>query len=234
MTAEEIRALFAEINDKLAESGLSGELLICGGALMALSYNRERVTEDIDALYQPKDEIEAIVAQIAENHGLPKDWLNDMVTQSIQLSDFESEVIVEMSHLVVRAVILEVLLTMKLMACRDKDENDIRLLVSRMGNFDFDEVMDLVRKYVPSNRLMYAPHFLTALFSGINDKDLARMHYRQFHKDEDLIDALSEFSADYTFPKCFPLHEVLTMPCTGELMENAKCYVQYLIDEGMS
>lgn len=232
MTSEHIRALFCEINDRLAESGLSGEILVCGGALMALSYNRDRVTEDIDALYQPKDEIEMIVTKIAEEKGLPTNWLNDMVTQSVQLSGFDSEVIIKMSHLVVRAVILEVLLAMKLMASRDKDANDIRLLVSRMGNFNFDEVMSLVRKYVPSNRLMYAPYFLTELFAGISDKNLARMHYRQFHNDEDLVDALSEFAADYTFPKCLPLDEVLKISCTGKLMENAKCYVQVLVDEG--
>ncbi len=234
MTAEQIMDLFQKINAELEKISLNGTILICGGALMALNYNRERVTEDIDALFRPKEEFEQIISDLADKHGLPKNWLNDEITKTLSLSDYESEVIAHFSHLEVRAVTIEVLLAMKLMACRDKDANDIKLLVSRLGNFDFDEVMELVRKYAPSNRLMYANYFLKAIFNGIGKKDLSKLHYSQFHKSGELVDALSEFAADHTFPQCHPLDDVLKMACKGPLMENAKAYVQYLVDEGHS
>ena len=231
MTVTEIRALFNELNQKLERAGLTGEILICGGALMAIAYNKERITEDIDALYTPKKEFEEIILQIAHTHNLPDNWLNDTVSQSINMSDFESETIIELSSLRVKAVVLEVLLTMKLMACRDKDSDDIKLLVARMGNFDLDEVMNLVLKYVPSHRLIYASGFLKALFERVSEKDMALLHYRQFHQDEYLINALSEFAINYTFPKCHPIEKVLEMKCDTEQMEHSQAYVRYLFDE---
>ena len=231
MTDTEIRALFNELNQELEREGLTGEILICGGALMAISYNKERITEDIDALYTPKHEIEEIIRRVARSHNLPDNWLNDAVSQSINLSDFESETIIELSSLRVKAVVLEVLLTMKLMACRDKDSDDIKLLVARMGNFDLDEVISLALKYVPSHRLIYASGTLKALFEKVSEKDMARLHYKQFHQDEDLINALSEFAVHFTFPKCHPIEIVLEMKCDTEQMEHSQALVRYLFDE---
>ena len=231
MNKQDIQRLFEEMNDLLAEKGISGELLICGGALMALSYNKERVTEDIDALYMPKEDIEEVVRLISKKNKLPDNWLNDMVSQSINLAALDSISILSFSNLTIRAVTLEVLLTMKLMACRDKDMGDIKYLVARLGCFDFDKVMELVLKYAPKNRLMYAPHFLTSIFAGMNEKEMARLHYMQFHHDESLVDGLAEFAADYTFPFCRSLQEILEMECHSEIMKNAQGYVRYLVDE---
>lgn len=60
---------------------------------------------------------------------------------------------------------------------------------------------------------------------------MAFLHYKQFHQDEYLINALSEFAVNYTFPKCHPIEKVLAMKCDTEQMEHSQAYVRYLFDE---
>jgi hypothetical protein len=46
---------------------------------MALAYSRDRVTRDLDAVFEPKREIYDEAAQMANDLGLPENWLNDAV-----------------------------------------------------------------------------------------------------------------------------------------------------------
>lgn len=47
LTKEEIRAYLSEMNDRLAEHGVSGEVVLCGGAVMSLVYDARPSTKDI-------------------------------------------------------------------------------------------------------------------------------------------------------------------------------------------
>ena len=46
---------------------------------MALVYDARNSTYDIDALYKPKDVLTDVIAEIAKEHGLSSQWLNDDV-----------------------------------------------------------------------------------------------------------------------------------------------------------
>jgi len=44
---------------------------------MSLVYDARDSTQDVDALYEPKNEISDIARSIAQEYGLEKDWQND-------------------------------------------------------------------------------------------------------------------------------------------------------------
>ncbi len=46
---------------------------------MSLAYNRDRVTRDLDAVFEPKREIYDEAARMSADLGLPDGWLNDSV-----------------------------------------------------------------------------------------------------------------------------------------------------------
>ena len=54
-------------------------MVIVGGAAMTLVYRRDRVTRDVDAIFEPKMMIYQEVALMAEEHNIPANWLNDAV-----------------------------------------------------------------------------------------------------------------------------------------------------------
>lgn len=49
--------------------GVRGEMLIVGGAAMALAYNTRRATRDIDAVFEPKATIHQAAQTVATTHG---------------------------------------------------------------------------------------------------------------------------------------------------------------------
>lgn len=46
---------------------------------MALAYDQERLTRDVDALFVPVPEVRQIAEDMSAAHGLEPDWLNDAV-----------------------------------------------------------------------------------------------------------------------------------------------------------
>lgn len=48
-----VLALFRELSERLAETGVTAQLFVVGGAAMALAYDRGRLTRDVDALFVP-------------------------------------------------------------------------------------------------------------------------------------------------------------------------------------
>lgn len=90
MTKKQLENLLKELNRRLASLDLIGEILICGGALMALTYNRERLTEDIDGIFEPVQEIRRLVGEIAADWHVEPDWLNDHVREYLDLTIKES------------------------------------------------------------------------------------------------------------------------------------------------
>lgn len=53
--------------------GLVGKMYVVGGAAIALAFDSRRSTESIDAVFEPKTEIDAIAGHMAEERGLRRD-----------------------------------------------------------------------------------------------------------------------------------------------------------------
>ena len=69
--------LFQEHSENLQARGLQAQLFVVGGAAMALAYDQQRITRDVDAIFEPAPEVRDIAESIADRHGLEPDWLND-------------------------------------------------------------------------------------------------------------------------------------------------------------
>jgi hypothetical protein len=83
MKKEEIVKYLGMLGEELLRRGKTGEILLTGGAAMCLVHEARDMTKDVDALYEPKSDINEIVKRIAEKEHLPEDWMNDSGTGAL-------------------------------------------------------------------------------------------------------------------------------------------------------
>ncbi|MCM3656432.1 DUF6036 family nucleotidyltransferase [Agromyces mediolanus] len=140
--APEVRALLDELAERLAAAGISGSIKIAGGAAMLLNYPDDpavRVTRDIDAMIEPSGDLERIVAEMAEDLGLPARWLNAAGSGWLRVSGTP----VASGSLSVSVASPRELIAMKLAAGRDKDASDLVLLARHEGLTDPAALVDI-------------------------------------------------------------------------------------------
>jgi hypothetical protein len=99
---------------------------------MCLVFHAREATKDIDALLVPALELRRAAQVVANNEGLPDNWLNDAVKGFLSKNG-EFEVFEELSHLRVYVPHPGYLLAMKCLAMRLSEEfqdvNDTRVLL---------------------------------------------------------------------------------------------------------
>lgn len=66
---------------KAEAAGLEPEIAIYGGTVMMLAYNVREGTQDVDAIFRPREELQSLIAQVGTELNLSPDWLNDNVGQ---------------------------------------------------------------------------------------------------------------------------------------------------------
>ena len=139
-----------KLGEELEKRGLEGEIILTGGASMCLVHSARDMTQDVDALYEPKAEINEIVKKIARENNLPLDWLNDsvkgFVNEKIETMDFA-----QFGALKITSVTPEYLLAMKLMSARTtgQDYNDIKYLLRKLNVRTVSEAHAVVEKFFP-------------------------------------------------------------------------------------
>lgn len=163
---EQVRRLFDELSDELGRRGARGEIFMVGGAAMALAYDARRVTRDIDAVFQPKEEVYAAAATVAARHDLPDDWLNDGVKGFLPGDDPQARPVYESEALRVDVASPQYLLAMKLLAAREQDVDDITLLYRLCGFASVAEGLDLVESVYPGRAIAPKVQFLLEEFFG--------------------------------------------------------------------
>ncbi len=145
-----IVAALQALGDDLLRQGVRGQIFIVGGAAMALAYSTRRVTKDIDAVFEPKAFIYRAAARVAEQHGLPDNWLSDAVKGFLPGSDEEARPVPEVRGLEVTTASPRYLLAMKLMAMRfGEDDEDIEILLRECGVRSAGEALDLLQRMYP-------------------------------------------------------------------------------------
>jgi hypothetical protein len=150
-TRAKILGALQALGDELTRQGVRGQIFIVGGAAMALAYSTRRVTRDIDAVFEPKSSIYAAAARIAEDLGLPDDWLNDAVKGFMPGEDEQARPVPEITGIEITTASPEYLLAMKLMAMRfGEDDEDIQILLRACGLHKVEEVLDLLKRLYPS------------------------------------------------------------------------------------
>jgi hypothetical protein len=155
MTKEQIFGYLRQLGSELDALGMSGEILLTGGAAMCLVHEARDMTKDIDALYEPKEIINTLAAKIAERERLPAGWLNDGVKGFIEpnapIEDFASY-----KGLKIQTVSAEYLLAMKLLSARygEKDYEDILFLLNKLGITTRQRATDTLLAFYPPSRIL--------------------------------------------------------------------------------
>lgn len=140
--------LLEELNRRLSEKNLYGEIIIVGGAALALAFDARDSTRDIDCIFEPSPPIREIISDMEKEYHLPKDWLNDGVKGFIT-KKMNFDVYSEDSNLKVSTLDAEGLLAMKLTSARTdtKDMQDSLFLMKKLKIKAESELFDIIQKY---------------------------------------------------------------------------------------
>ncbi len=156
LTLEEIRGLLRELIRRLESDGLAITIRLVGGAAIALSGHSRRVTRDVDASYSATDTVEQIIAAIADERGLPTNWLNSSAAAFIPSGATWNEINLGDGHHAFVAS-LDTLLAMKLSSARQRDMEDISFLVAALGIEDPNEAVRIAEELYGDDDVAYSP-----------------------------------------------------------------------------
>lgn len=162
LSKNDIEKLLIEVNEKLKERGKFGEIIIAGGATLALVFNARNTTKDIDALFRPSQEMREIINEIANENDLDSDWLNDGV-KGFFTEKMRADLYKEYSNLSVYTVNAESMLALKLTSARfdSKDMADSIVLMKHIGIKSEDELFNIIEKYTTKNQQTINSHYFT-------------------------------------------------------------------------
>ena len=162
LDANRVQALFQELSDRLAATGVQAQLFVVGGAAMTLAYDTSRLTRDVDALFVPATEVRQITEDMSGPHGLEPDWLNDAVKGFLPGADDHPRTVFESESLLVQVPSPGYLLAMKLHASRDeRDLDDAAILFNRLGYTSAQECIELLTATYPSDQLLPRHRYLS-------------------------------------------------------------------------
>jgi hypothetical protein len=149
----QILLLLHELEAQLASKNQSADIYLVGGAAIALSFDLERTTRDLDAVFVPTDEVRSAVLTLATKYDLNEDWLNDAAKGFIPPSiDVNEQVLFETEHLRVCTASAEHLLAMKIAAARvESDRGDIAMLLGILEISNVDVAIEFARKVLGPN-----------------------------------------------------------------------------------
>jgi predicted nucleotidyltransferase len=169
MNKDEIVKYLKELNRRLREKNIKGQVALFGGAVMCIALNARMSTKDIDAVFEPKQTIYDIAKNMAEEYGLPKDWINDSVKGFLREKP-DMRVFQNMSNLTVYVPSPEYMLAMKCMSARlaeTTDKEDIMFLLKHLKIKTVDEAIKITLKYFPQQILTpKIEYLLTELLEG--------------------------------------------------------------------
>ena len=120
LSVTDMRDALREVAERLQRAGVQGRLYVTGGAAMALAYDAERLTRDIDAaITHGHNAVIDAVRAVAAARGWPSTWLNEQATTYMpQIPDRHSQVVFDHPALQVAAASSTHMLAMKARAAR--------------------------------------------------------------------------------------------------------------------
>jgi len=149
--------------------GIQAEILIMGGAAMALLFNARNATRDVDAIFvRPAgQEISEAAARVAATIGLPSDWMNDAAKGYLHGLE-PGEIVWSSANFIVRALAVPQLLAMKLSAWRDDvDIADARVLLAQIKG-SRREIWALIEPFLVPGRELKARYAFEDLWDSEN------------------------------------------------------------------
>lgn len=168
LTREMILDALAALSDELERRGVIGEICLFGGTAMVLAFNARLATKDVDAIFQPTQEMREAARSIAQEKQLPSDWLNDGVKGFLSARhETTTGNLPQFSHLRLTMPIPEYLLAMKCIAARiggtigaPSDVPDIIFLLRHLGLQDAEATLSIVADYYPAQQIPVKTRYL--------------------------------------------------------------------------
>lgn len=160
--ASRVRELLVALSARLEAEGAEAHLFIVGGAAMALAYDGQRVTRDVDAIFEPASTVRRIVEDLGAERGLEPDWLNDAAKAFMPGDDPGRVVVFESEALYVEVPAPGYLLAMKLHASRDEaDLDDAAILFGKLDLGSAEDALAVLTDHYPHEQLL-PRHFYLA------------------------------------------------------------------------
>ena len=168
---DEIKALLDALSERLGARGAFAKLHLIGGACLALAYERDRTTMDIDARIDAgENELKEAIREVSTAHGLDPHWLDERARGVVPETDETAQpTLYESEHLIVTGAGGSELLAMKLEASRDKDLEDIEYLIDHLGIDTSDAALAVHCALFPNSRK--TPQARAALAAIAQDKE---------------------------------------------------------------
>jgi hypothetical protein len=167
LTKSEILFALDALNKKLERAGTRAEICLYGGALMLLAFNARMSTKDVDAIFKPKEIVRKFVAEIAEEQGIPSDWMNDGVKGFLSATPkWTSKGLPSFSHILITRPTAKYLFAMKCMAARAPgydtkgDKGDIKFLMKHLQIGTEKQALTIVEEFYDKHRIAPKAHFL--------------------------------------------------------------------------
>lgn len=150
----ELERAFVALGDRLFRRGVVADLFIVGGAAMALAYDANRVTRDVDATFIPHGVVLEEARNVAEAMGLPPWWLNEQASAYVSTqNDAGKREVFDHPGIRVMAASPEHVFAMKAFAARGRDEDDLRALASIIGITTLEAALDVCAQFFPDEEL---------------------------------------------------------------------------------
>lgn len=155
LNEENIELYLHSLAEEIKRAGIGQhQLLIVGGAAMALKYHDGRSTVDIDICIREQKNLYACCKKIAEIYDLPDDWINAdvMHSESFSYRLFDNAVLYKEYGDSLKAYVVDNLdhYCMKLVSFRPKDVQDMEVLSEslRLNGFNTEDVeKNFIRLY---------------------------------------------------------------------------------------
>jgi hypothetical protein len=154
LTRERIRELLEALNEELRAQEVTGEIGLCGGAVMCLVFKARASTKDVDAIFGPAKALREAAKKVARRLKVPEDWLND-AAKGYFVSDPPRQSVMELSNLRVWAPMADYMLAMKCVSARfdTHDRDDVVFLIRHLGLKTAKGVLEVVCCYYPKERV---------------------------------------------------------------------------------
>lgn len=145
---------------ELHQRGVTGEIMLVGGAFMLLVIGNRPTTKDIDAYFAAEPQaIRDAAAAIAQREHLDPHWLNDAV-KGFFYTQPPTSVWLDVPGLRVYTASPDYVLAMKAAAGRPEDVPDIQALAAHLGLADAQSVLSVVTQYIPPGQLAPRTQYL--------------------------------------------------------------------------
>ena len=154
-SADQMRELLRELDAELQRIGSAATIFVVGGAAMALAYNADRASADIDGTFEPRDVVLDAAAIVARRRNLDRNWLSDGVRDFMPPEPDDHP----RGERIGPALVIEIaspdyVLAMKSMTTRksDGDLADAVYLCRLLGISNESALESTVRRYFPSGQ----------------------------------------------------------------------------------